>query len=83
MYNFLDTLKEWYLKVKDEVYDKWGTFFVDENKGIKIPFVFVEDICNAIFGEKEYCEQLEKELSRLQLFNELLIEKVESQNANS
>ena len=82
MYNFLEDLKEWYLKVKDEVYDKWETFFVDEKKGVKIPFVFVEDICDAIFGNKEYCEQLENELSRLQLFNDLLIEKLNQHNAN-
>lgn len=82
MYNFLEDLKEWYLKVKDEVYDKWETFFVDEKKGVKIPFVFVEDICDAIFGNKEYNDELCKELNRLQLFNDLLIEKVENKNAN-
>ncbi len=77
MDNFLERLKEWYLTIKDEVFDRYDTFYVDEGKGLKIPFVYVEDICDEIFGNKEYNEYLGKEINKLQLFNDLLIEKLE------
>ena len=79
MDNFLERLKEWYLDVKNEVYDRYGTFYVDEHSGVKIPFAYVEDICDEIFGNKEYNEMLGKEINKLELFNELLIEKLEKE----
>ena len=76
MDNFLERLKEWYLTIKYDDFDRYDTFYVDESKGVKIPLVYVEDICDEIFGKREYTESLEKEIDKLGLFNELLIEKL-------
>ena len=81
MNNFLEELKSWYLEFKDDVYDRYEIFYVDEVKGVKIPFAYVEDICDEIFGNREHNEMLAKEIDKLELFNELLIEKLqEKQN---
>lgn len=76
MDNFLERLKEWYLACKGEVYDRYGIFYVDEANGVKIPFAYVEDICDKIFGTEEHIEMLSKEINKLELFNDLLIEKL-------
>lgn len=77
MDNFLEELKRWYLMIKDDGYDRYETFYVDEAKGVKIPFKYVGDICDEIFGNKEYNEYLGKEITKLQIFNDLLIEKLQ------
>ena len=79
MDNFLERLKEWYLAAKNEVYDRYDTFYVDESKGVKIPFAYVEDICDEFFWNTETNKILSKEINKLELFNELLIEKLEKE----
>ena len=75
MDNFLDRLKNWYLSVKDDICNKHELFYEEEGK-VKIPFRYVEDICDKIFGSEEYNEMLNKEINKLELFNDLLIERL-------
>lgn len=82
MDNFLDRLKQWYLSIKDEVYNKNDLFYEEEGK-VKLPFRYVEDICDKIFGTDEYADMLTKMNNKLELFNDLLIEKLEEKNANT
>ncbi len=78
MWNFLDDLKNWYLDKVDGLYqDKHALYYVNEKLGIKIPYGFVEEIVNGIFGTQDILDDTRNELNNMRIFNELLIEKLQ------
>lgn len=85
MWNFLDDLREWYLKILNSYEeDKYSLSYTNDNfGGIKIPFEFVEDIVSGVFGNQEALEELSEELANMKLFNKLLIEKLERLEAKN
>lgn len=77
MWNLLDDLRNWYLKMLNDGYDDTNALsYVNDKERIIIPFEYVAEIVNGVFGTQDILEDTRNELENTRIFNELLIEKM-------